>query len=64
MVQFEGYDRRKDKLEKELAKYGFSSLEEARDLCLSKGVDVESIVNSPAWLNTIPQSFLKRSCAA
>ena len=44
MVQFEGYDRRKDKLEKELAKYGFSSLEEARDLCLSKGVDVESIV--------------------
>ncbi len=44
MVQFEGYDRRKDKLEAELPKYGFSSLEEARDLCLSKGVDVESIV--------------------
>ena len=27
-----------------LAKYGLSSLEEARDLCLSKGIDVDAIV--------------------
>jgi hypothetical protein len=44
MVQFEGYERRIDKINKCLAEYGFKSLEEARDLCLSKGVDVEKIV--------------------
>ena len=44
MAQFEGKERRQAKLDKELNKYGFSSLEEARDLCLSKGIDVAAIV--------------------
>ncbi len=43
-VKFEGKERRLAKIEKCLAEYGLSSLEEARDLCLSKGIDVESIV--------------------
>ncbi len=44
MVYFEGYERREAKLKAELEKYGFSSLEEAKDLCDSKGVDVDAIV--------------------
>lgn len=43
-VKFEGKERRMAKIEKCLAEYGLGSLEEARDLCLSKGVDVEKIV--------------------
>ena len=43
-VKFEGYERRIAKIEKVLAEYGIESLEAARDLCLSKGVDVEAIV--------------------
>ena len=43
-VKFEGYERRIAKIEKALAEYGIESLEAARDLCLSKGVDVEAIV--------------------
>lgn len=44
MVQFEGYERRIDKINKCLAEYGIGSLEEVRDLCLSKGIDVDKIV--------------------
>ncbi|WP_294478784.1 GGGtGRT protein [uncultured Victivallis sp.] len=43
-VQFEGYERRIGKIEKALKEYGIESLEAARDLCLSKGVDVDKIV--------------------
>jgi hypothetical protein len=44
MVRFEGYDRRIDTINKVVKEYGFNSLEEARELCLSKGVDVDKIV--------------------
>ena len=44
MAQFEGKERRQAKIDVELKNLGFASLEEARDLCLSKGIDVESIV--------------------
>ncbi len=44
MAAFEGYERRAAKLGKELAKIGFESLEQARELCLEKGIDVEKIV--------------------
>ena len=44
MAQFEGKERRQAKIDAELKNLGFSSLEEARDLCLSKGIDVEKIV--------------------
>jgi len=44
MVKFEGQDRREAKINKVLAEYGLASLEEARELCLSKGIDVDPIV--------------------
>ncbi len=43
-VKFEGYERRIGTIEKALKEYGIASLEAARDLCLSKGVNVEEIV--------------------
>ena len=43
-VMFEGKERRMAKIEKCLAEYNLPSLEEARALCLSKGVDCEKIV--------------------
>ena len=44
MALFEGYERRIDKIQETLKAYGFNSIEETRDLCLSKGVDVDKIV--------------------
>ena len=43
-VMFEGKERRIAKIEKCLAEYGIASLEEARELCLSKGFDPDKIV--------------------
>jgi hypothetical protein len=44
VIRFEGYERRIDQINKCMAEYGFNSLEEVRELCLSKGIDVEKIV--------------------
>jgi hypothetical protein len=44
MITFEGMERRIKKIEPFMKEKGLGSLEDARDLCLSKGVDVESIV--------------------
>lgn len=44
MVQFEGYDRRIDKINAVLKAEGLSSLEEARDICQQKGINVKEIV--------------------
>ncbi|MCL2767534.1 MAG: GGGtGRT protein [Synergistaceae bacterium] len=44
MITFEGYDRRKAKLDEELKRHGMATLEDAKDLCMSKGIDVENIV--------------------
>ena len=43
-VTFEGYDRRVKGIEACLKETGIASLEEAREICLAKGVDVEQIV--------------------
>jgi len=43
-ISFEGYERRINKINATLAKYGISSLEEARDICLKAGINVEAIV--------------------
>ena len=43
-VKFEGKDRRLAKIEKFLAENDLGSMEACRDLCLSKGIDVEAIV--------------------
>jgi len=44
MAKFEGYGRRIATIEKCLAKYGFASLEDAKALCASKGIEVEALV--------------------
>ncbi len=44
MPLFESYDRRIDKINTVLQSYGISSIEEARKICESKGVDVYKIV--------------------
>jgi len=44
MVSFEGYERRIKQIEPFLKENGLGSLEDAKALCLSKGVDVEAIV--------------------
>ncbi len=43
-VRFEGKERRMAKIEEFLAKNDLGSMEDARDLCLSKGIDVDAIV--------------------
>ncbi len=43
-IKFEGQDRRQGKLNKVLPEYGFKSLEDAKALCGSKGINVEEIV--------------------
>ncbi|MCC8022519.1 MAG: GGGtGRT protein [Clostridiales bacterium] len=43
-VKFESKERRLPKIVSCLSQYGLGSLEEARDLCLSKGIDVDAIV--------------------
>ena len=45
MVRFENYERRIGQITPVLEKYGFKDLEDARDYCLSKGIDCESIVH-------------------
>ena len=42
MAKFEGQDRRV--LEPVLKEYGFTSLDEANELCMSKGINVDEIV--------------------
>ena len=46
MVQFEGYERRIEKINRSLAEYGIKGLEDAQAICKEKGVDVEGIVRS------------------
>ena len=43
-VSFEGYERRIGKINACLKEYGMSDLEEARKVCLDKGIDVDAIV--------------------
>ena len=44
MAKYEGQERRADKVNACLASLGMKEIEEARDLCLSKGINVEEIV--------------------
>lgn len=44
MVQFEGYERRIEKIEKSLAEYGIKGLEDAKAICDASGVHVDEIV--------------------
>ena len=44
MANFEGYERRIAKIEASMAENGFKDLDEAKQLCLDNGIDVEAIV--------------------
>ena len=44
MAKFEGYERRIKQIEACLNEYGFSSLDDCKALCDSKGIDVDAIV--------------------
>ncbi|MEG0021668.1 MAG: GGGtGRT protein [Bacilli bacterium] len=41
---FEGYERRIKQINETLSKYGIGSIEEAKQICINKGLDVASIV--------------------
>ena len=43
-VQFEGKERRMAGIEACMKEYGIKDLEDARDICLAKGIDVDAIV--------------------
>ena len=71
MVKFEGYERRIDKINEFLKANGIASLEECKDLCLSKGIDVDTIVKSiqpiafdnASWAYTLGAALaLKQGC--
>ena len=70
-ITFEGYERRKNKLSEELKKYGLSSFEEARDICLEKGIDCDKIVRgvqpicfeNAVWAYTLGCAIaIKKNC--
>ena len=42
MIRFEGYERRIDKIEACMKEYGIESLEQAKQICTDKGVDVDA----------------------
>ena len=44
MALFESYERRIDKINSVLKENGIASLEEAKEICTKKGIDVEAIV--------------------
>ena len=44
MAQFEGKERRIDRIEKTLKKYNLESLDNCKEICLNNGIDVEHFV--------------------
>ena len=71
MVRFEGYDRREQKLNAALKEYGIASMEEAKEICAAKGIDVEAIVkgiqpicfDNAVWAYTLGCAIaIKKGC--
>ncbi len=70
-VMFESYSRRIDKITKCLSEYGIASLEEAKQICSDKGIDVEAIVKgiqpiafeNAVWAYTVGCAIaIKKGC--
>ena len=70
-VTFESYERRIDKIRKVLKQYGIKDLEEARKICLDKGIDCEAIVKgiqpiafeNAVWAYTVGCAIaIKKGC--
>ena len=70
---FEGYERRIAKINKVCAEYGLEKIEDARDLCLSKGIDVNAIIKSTqpiafenaVWAYTLGCAIaIKKNCTS
>ncbi len=70
-VKFEGKERRLAGIEACLAEYGIKDLEEAREICLAKGVDADAIVKgiqpiafeNAAWAYTLGCAIaIKKGC--
>ncbi len=70
-VTFEGYEKRIDKINVALKKYGMKDLEEARKVCLDKGIDPDKIVKgvqmiafeNASWAYTLGVAIaLKKGC--
>lgn len=70
-VTFESFERRIDKIKVALKKYGIKDLEDARQICLDKGVDCEAIVkgvqpicfDNAVWAYTVGCAIaIKKGC--
>ncbi|WP_428053506.1 GGGtGRT protein [Candidatus Avelusimicrobium facis] len=69
MITFEGYERRIDKINAALKAVGIKDLEEARQICLNKGIDVEKIVkgiqpiafDNAVWAYTVGAAIALKS---
>src|SRR5574344_783916 len=70
-VTFESYERRINQIAPVLAKYGIKDLEDARQICLDKGIDVEAIVKgvqpiafeNAVWAYTVGAAIaIKKGC--
>ena len=71
MALFEGYERREAKILGVLKEYGINSIEECRDIALSKGVDCDKIVRgtqpicfeNAVWAYTVGAAIaIKKGC--
>ncbi len=69
MITFEGYERRIDKINAALKAAGIKDLEQARQICLDKGIDVEKIVkgiqpiafDNAVWAYTVGAAIALKS---
>ena len=71
MAQFEGYERREAKILNVIKEYGISSIDECKDICTEKGIDVDTIVRSTqpicfdnaVWAYTVGTAIaIKKGC--
>lgn len=71
MVRFEGYEKRIDKINETLVKYGIKGLEQAKQICLDKDIDVDGIVkgiqpiafDNASWAYTFGCAIaIKKNC--